>query len=84
MARVTRTIDRITIFRDRVYAGVGKLERSSVSTYIAIVDCDAQLGSDCDASEETYELIEAAIDVGDKSVDRPDGVYTWLIETIDG
>ena len=84
MTRITRTIDRITIFRDRVYAGVGKLERGSVSTYIAIVDCDAQLGGDCDASEETYDLIEAAIDAGDKSVERPDGVYTWAIEAVDG
>ena len=82
MARVTRTIDRITIFRDHIYAGVGKLERGSVSTYI--VDCDAQLGGDYDASEETYELIEAAINAGDKSVERPDGVYTWVIEAVDG
>ena len=77
MARVTRTIDRITIFRDDVYAGVGKLDQGT------IVDCDAQLGHDTDASEETYELIEDAIDEGEESVERPDGTYTWIVETVE-
>ena len=72
-ARVTR---KITIFRDDVYAGVGKLDQGT------IVDCDAQLGHDTDASEETYELIEDAIDEGEESVERPDGTYTWIVETV--
>ena len=77
MTRTKRTIDRITIFRDDVYAGVGKLDQGT------IVDCDAQLGHDTDASEETYELIEDAIDEGEESVERPDGTYTWIVETVE-
>ena len=77
MTRTKRTIDRITIFRDDVYAGVGKLDQGT------IVDCDAQLGHDTDASEETYELIEDAIDEGVESVERPDGTYTWIVETVE-
>ena len=77
MTRTKRTIDRITIFRDDVYAGVGKLDKGT------IVDCDAQLGDHYLASEETYELIEDAIDAGEESVERPDGTYTWIVETVE-
>src|SRR5690606_38230341 len=37
------------------------------------------LGSDAEASEETYDLIEDAIENGDDYLDRPDGRYTWAI-----
>lgn len=77
---MTKTETTITIFRDGVWAGTGRLDE-----YNCIVDCAAVLGPDQDASDETYELMEHDIqDAGSKSregrLTRPDGVYRWKIE----
>ena len=78
------TTTTITIFRDNVWAGSGRIDRDGF-----IVDCPAVLGPDQDASDETYEAIGDAIVhepqdadryTGTGSVERPDGVYSWVIE----
>ena len=63
----------ISISRDGVWAGDGVLRDGSIE------DCPAVLGTDQDASDETYEAIADAIEDGDDRVTRPDGVYTWTI-----
>lgn len=72
----------ITIFRDGVWAGTGKIDRDG-----SIVDCAAILGDTQDDSDETYTAIEDAITAepqddrytGEGSLARPDGVYSWKI-----
>lgn len=63
---------KITIYRDDVYAGAGRLDSDG-----EIVDCDAMLGETQDDSDTTYEMIADAID--SDSIMRPDGVYTWSL-----
>jgi hypothetical protein len=72
----------IRIFRDGVLAGTGTIDSDNE------IVCDAVLGADQDASDETYEMIQDAIDrepqdadryTGEGSVERPDGVYSWII-----
>ena len=63
----------INIYRDGVWAGGGELVDGE------IVDCSAVLGGDQDESEETYCMIEEAIEEGKSEVVRPDGKYTWSI-----
>ena len=65
----------ISIFRDDMWAGDGRLEGGS------IVDCPAILGRDQDDAEDCYEAIEDAIESGDDSVIRDDGIYTWVIKS---
>jgi hypothetical protein len=74
----------ISIYRDDVWAGDGRLDGDG-----EIVDCPAVLGPDQDASDDTYEAIQDAIDgepqdagryTGTGSVVRPDGTYSWVIE----
>lgn len=67
----------ISIYRDNVWAGLGQLINGRIA------DCPAVLGPDQDASEETYEEIEDAIEDGETSVRRPDGIYTWDISDVD-
>lgn len=73
----------ISIYRDGVWAGDGRIVDG------CIVDCAAQLGPDVEASEDTYEAIEDAITdepqdddrhEGRGTVERPDGVYTWVVD----
>lgn len=66
----------ITIYRDLVYAGRGTIRADGE------IICDAVLGDDQDASDETYEAIRDAIDEDAVTgyVSRPDGTYTWTIE----
>lgn len=69
---------RITIYRDNVWAGDGRINEDG-----EIVDCPAVLGPDQDASDDTYEAIQDRIAedewTGAGSVERPDGVYCWQI-----
>ena len=65
----------ISIFRDDVWAGDGHLSADGV-----ISGCSAVLGSDQDASDETYDRIEGAVESRHAEIARPDGVYTWTIE----
>src|SRR5690606_24342370 len=65
---------KIDIYRDGIWAGTGVISWAG-----RIEDCAAELGSDAEASEETYDLIEDAIENGDDYLDRPDGRYTWAI-----
>lgn len=70
---------RISIYRDNVWAGEGRINPDG-----EIVDCSAVLGPDQDASDETYEAIQDAIAEGDDggwtgSVQREDAVYSWEI-----
>lgn len=70
---------RITIYRNNVWAGDG-----SINNDCEIVDCQAVLGPDQDASDETYDLIQDAIEEDydggwEGSLQRPDGVYSWEI-----
>ena len=76
-------MSKITIYRDGVWAGVGRIDSDG-----EIVDCPAVLGPDQDASDETYEAIQDAIDhepqdaeryTGSGEITRPDGVYSWMI-----
>lgn len=64
----------ISISRDGIWAGNGRLVDGIIE------DCSAILGADQDASDETYEAIQDAIQDGDESVQRQDGRYTWRIE----
>jgi len=69
--------NRIRIFRDGVWAGDGSINNDG-----EIVDCQAVLGPDQDASDETYYIIQAIIEDNggcDGAVRRPDGVYSWEI-----
>jgi hypothetical protein len=70
---MTATKTKVSIFRDNVWAGDGRLVNGFIE------DCPAILGPDQDAAEETYALIESAIADGDTEVVRPDGKYTWTI-----
>lgn len=70
---------RISIYRDNVWAGDG-----SINNDCEIVDCQAILGTNQDASDETYEAIQDAIAEDDDggwkgSLQRPDAVYSWEI-----
>lgn len=67
---------QISIYRDNVWAGEGIIGDDG-----EIRDCAAILGDDQDASDETYEAIQDAIESGDDEVVRSDGVYTWMIES---
>lgn len=77
-------MSKISIFRDGVLAGTGTIDDSDNE-----IVCDAVLGPDQDASDETYEAIQDAIDsepqdadryTGSGSITRPDGVvYSWKI-----
>lgn len=78
------TMSKISIFRNREWAGNGRIDPDG-----QIVDCSAMLGVDQDASDETYTAIEDAISdepqdsgryTGRGSVNRPDGTYSWTIE----
>jgi hypothetical protein len=73
---------KISIYRDGVWAGDGRLVDNE------IVDCAAMLGRDQDESDETYEMICDALDeepqdeeryTGVGSISRPDGEYSWVI-----
>lgn len=73
----------ISIFKDGVWAGAGRIDSDG-----EIVDCSAVLGAAQDDSDETYEAIQDAIDAepqdadryaGTGSVRRPDGTYSWEI-----
>ena len=73
----------ITIYRDDVWSGTGRIDSEG-----QIVDCAAVLGPNQEASDETYEAIEAAITEepqddgrysGSGEITRPDGVYSWEI-----
>ena len=64
----------ITIHRNNVWSGAGKIDSDGI-----ITDCPAILGYDQDASDETYEAIQDAIADGNDSVERPDGTYSWTI-----
>lgn len=66
---------KIHIYRNNVWAGTG-----TISPEGAIVDCAAVLGIDQDASDDTYDSIEDAMDTDEGSVTRPDGVYSWVID----
>ncbi len=68
-------MSKIHIYRDNVWAGTGTIDASG-----CIVDCPAMLGIDDDASEQTYEEIEGALDREDTQIVRPDGMYTWVID----
>jgi len=65
---------KISISRGGVWAGDGRIDGSG-----EIVDCPAVLGADQDASDETYEAIQEAVESGEDEVKRPDGTYTWTI-----
>jgi len=67
------TETKISIYRDDVWAGDGRIVDTS------IVDCPAILGPDQDASDVTYNMIDDAIEDGRNWVRRPDGIYTWII-----
>lgn len=78
---------KISIFRNGVWAGDGRLDRDG-----QIVDCAAILGATEDASDETYVAIEDAISdepqdaeryTGRGSIERPDGTYSWTITEAD-
>ena len=71
--RMTDAETKISISRDGIWAGDGRLVAGSIE------DCPAVLGDDQDASDETYEAIESAIEDGESSIERPDGTYTWTI-----
>jgi hypothetical protein len=73
----------ITIYRDNVYDGTGRIDSDG-----QIRDCSAVLSPDQDASDETYAAIEDAITdepqdesryTGRGEITRPDGVYSWEI-----
>ena len=63
----------ISIYRDNVWAGDGRIVDGS------IVDCAAVLGPDQDSSDENYEAIEDAISDGQTEITRPDGTYSWSL-----
>lgn len=74
----------ITIYRDGILAGTGRIDNDG-----CIVDCAAILGADQDASDDTYEAIEDAINnepqdadryTGEGELSRPDGVYSWIVK----
>lgn len=65
---------KISISCDGVWAGSGWLTEDG-----KVIDCPAVLGEDQDASDETYEAIDDAIEEGEEEVVRPDGTYTWTI-----
>lgn len=73
MKRTTKT--KIAIYRDGVWAGEWWLGQDG-----EIRDCAAVLGPNQDASDETYEAIQDMIEEGNSAVERPDGVYSWVIE----
>jgi hypothetical protein len=71
---------KVTIYRDGVWAGTGRWTDD-----YEIVDCPAVLGTDQDASDETYEALCEALGHlaqdeahwrGPVEVARPDGTYT--------
>lgn len=71
--------NRIRIYKDGVWAGDGRIENDG-----EIVDCQAVLGTNQDASDDTYEAIQDAIAEDDDggwkgSLQRPDAVYSWEI-----
>lgn len=66
----------ISISRDGVWAGDGRFD----DDLGIIEDCPAVLGPDQDASDETYDAIETAIEAGRDSVARPDGTYSWTLD----
>lgn len=77
---------RITIYRNAVYAGEGR-----INTDGEIVDCPAVLGPDQDSSDETYEAIEDYLNLEPQEegryvlrgeIDRPDGVYSWEVDYV--
>jgi len=81
------TTKTISIFRDGVWAGDGR-----INMHGEIVDCAAVLGPTQDDSDDTYEAIMDAIDnepqdaehyTGSGEVERPDGVYSWQIDEED-
>jgi hypothetical protein len=67
---------KITIYRDDAWAGEGWLYDGEIT------DCEAVLGVDQDASDETYALIADAIGAGEYYVQRPDGRYSWTITKV--
>ena len=64
----------ISIYRNGIWTGTGRLVNGSIR------GCDAILGADQDASDDTYDLIEEAIDIGNSSVTCSDGEYTWKLD----
>ena len=71
---------KISIYRDDVWAGDGRLEDDG-----QIVDCPAVLGPDQEASEETYAAIASSIAAVPQkyrytgSIEQPDGTYSWRV-----
>jgi hypothetical protein len=70
---MTRLPRAIVLYRDGVWAGEGYLNAFNE------VICSAVLGPDQEASDAAYEAITDAIENGDRSVNRPDGLYSWEI-----
>lgn len=70
-------MSNISISLNGVWAGNGH-----VNAHGQIEDCAAVLGDSREASEATYVAIEDAIESGasEGSVERPDGVYSWIID----
>lgn len=64
---------RISIYRDNVWAGDGRLAGGEIT------DCPAVLGADQDESEAVYELIQDAIEADEDSVEVHGHEYTWVI-----
>nr|WP_294577385.1 hypothetical protein [uncultured Rhodopila sp.] len=80
---MSATQTKISIFRNGVWAGSGRIDKDG-----EIVDCAAVLGPTQDDSDDTYESIQDAIDSepqdegrysGTGSIERPDGTYSWEI-----
>ncbi len=79
---MTATRTQISISRDGALVAEGYLDSDGE------IVCQAVLGRDQDESDATYEAIQDAIDAepqdadrytGTGSVQRPDGVYSWVI-----
>jgi len=73
---------KITIYHDGVWSGEGMIDSDGE------IICASMLGPNQDASDETYEAIQDAIDAepqdagrytGSGDVERPDGTYHWQI-----
>ena len=78
----TPTYQTITIYCNNVWSGTGRRDECGV-----ISDCSAELGPNHDASDETYEAIEDALEADDDGrysgsgeIVRPDGTYSWTID----
>lgn len=77
----------ITIYKDGVWAG-----RGVWTDDCEIIDCQAVLGEDQDASDDTYELLADALSQlpqdeehwrGPVTIERPDGEYSASLEWAD-